>query len=153
MLSNDILAALKSYTVEMTNSVSLVLQTGEHPKRQELVQFLTQICSVSDSLTLVERDEPKALRSPISFGLEVDGEFNGIYFSGIPSGHEFNSLILAILQSAGTDLKLDKQLMRLIQGIDKELKFEVFISLSCHNCPDVVQALNQFALLNDNIST
>lgn len=153
MLSNDILAALKSYTAEMTNSVSLVLQTGEHPKRQELVQFLTQICSVSDSLTLVERDEPEALRSPISFGLEVDGEFNGIYFSGIPSGHEFNSLILAILQSAGTDLKLDKQLMRLIQGIDKELKFEVFISLSCHNCPDVVQALNQFALLNDNIST
>lgn len=152
MLSNDILAALKSYTQEMTNSVTLVLQNGEHPKREELVQFLTQISSVSDQINLVERDAPTNLRSPISFGLEVDGEFNGIYFSGIPSGHEFNSLILAILQSAGTELKLDKQLMRLIQAIDKKLEFEVFISLSCHNCPDVVQALNQFALLNDNIS-
>lgn len=153
MLSNDILAALKSYTEDMTNPVNLVLQTGEHPKRAELVEFLSQICSVSDQLALVERDASETLRSPISFGLEVNGQFNGIVFSGIPSGHEFNSLILAILQSAGTELKLDKQLMRLIQGIDKPIKFEVFISLSCHNCPDVVQALNQFALLNDNIST
>ena len=153
MLSNDILAALKSYTEDMTNRVNLVLQTGEHPKRAELVEFLSQICSVSDQLTLEERDESEMLRSPITFGLEVDGQFNGIVFSGIPSGHEFNSLILAILQSAGTELKLDKQLMRLIQGIDKPIKFEVFISLSCHNCPDVVQALNQFALLNDNITT
>ena len=153
MLSNDILKALKAYTEDMTNDVTLVLQTGEHPKRQELKEFLTQVCSVSSQLHIEERDASEVLRSPISFGLEVDGMFNGIFFSGIPSGHEFNSLILAILQSAGTDLKLDKQLMRLIQNVDKKLNFEVFISLSCHNCPDVVQALNQFALLNENIST
>lgn len=153
MLNNDILKALKAYTEDMTNDVTLVLQNGEHPKRQELKEFLTQVCSVSSQLHLVERDESDVLRSPISFGLEVGGAFNGIFFSGIPSGHEFNSLILAILQSAGTDLKLDKQLMKLIQNVDKKLQFEVFISLSCHNCPDVVQALNQFALLNENIST
>ena len=151
MLSNDILNALKSYTQNMTQKVSLVLQTGEHSKRAELTEFLTQVCSISDNLELIERNEN--LRSPITFYLEVDGKRNGIYFSGIPSGHEFNSLILAILQSSGTALKLDKNLIGMVEKITDKLHFEVFISLSCHNCPDVVQSLNQFALLNDNIST
>ncbi len=150
MLSNDILNALKTYTENMTNKVTLVLQTGEHVKRPELKDFLTQICSVSENLNLIERDE--SLRSPITFYLEIEGENNGIHFSGIPSGHEFNSLILAILQSSGTEVKLDSTLTKMVKKIKDKLHFEVFISLSCHNCPDVVQSLNQFALLNDNIS-
>ncbi|WDE04862.1 alkyl hydroperoxide reductase subunit F [Thalassomonas viridans] len=151
MLNNDILNALKTYTANMQNAVTLVLQTGEHKKRGELKEFLSQIVSVSDKLQLVERHEP-VLRSPISFGLEVDGRFNGIFFSGIPGGHEFNSLVLAILHSSGTALKLDESLKGIIAGVAQELRFEVFVSLSCHNCPEVVQSLNQFALLNDNIS-
>ncbi|XQW86419.1 alkyl hydroperoxide reductase subunit F [Thalassotalea piscium] len=151
MLSNDILNALKTYTQNMTNKVALVLQTGEHEKRQELIQFLTELCSVSDNLSLIERDDN--LRSPITFYLEVAGKNNGIHFSGIPSGHEFNSLILAILHSSGTELKLDKTLANMVKKITAPLHFEVFISLSCHNCPDVVQSLNQFALLNPNISS
>ena len=113
--------------------------------------FLSQLTSVSDNLLLVERDDN--LRSPVTFYIETEGKNNGIYFSGIPSGHEFNSLILAILQSSGTELKLDKTLVDMIQRIEDKLHFEVFISLSCHNCPDVVQSLNQFALLNSNISS
>ena len=151
MLSKDILNAVKTYTQNMTNKVSLVLQTGEHEKRPELKEFLTQLCSVSENLTLIERDN--SLRSPITFYLEVEGNNNGIHFSGIPSGHEFNSLILAILQSSGTALKLDSTLTKMVQKIDEDLHFEVFISLSCHNCPDVVQSLNQFALLNEKVST
>ncbi len=151
MLSTDILNALKSYTQNMTNKVALILQTGEHEKRSELVDFLSQVCSVSDNLILMERDEN--LRSPLSFYLEVDDINNGIHFSGIPSGHEFNSLILAILQSSGTELKLDKTLSNMVKKIREPLHFEVFISLSCHNCPDVVQSLNQFTLLNNNISS
>ena len=151
MLSPDILNALKTYTEKMTNKVSLVLQTGEYEKRAELVDFLTQLCSVSDNLQLIERDEN--LRSPITFYLEVNGENNGIHFSGIPSGHEFNSLILAILQSSGTELKLDNTLTEMVKKIKEPLHFEVFISLSCHNCPDVVQSLNQFALINNNIQS
>lgn len=151
MLSKDILNAVKTYTQNMTNKVSLVLQTGEHEKRPELKEFLTQLCSVSENLTLIERDN--SLRSPITFYLEVEGNNNGIHFSGIPSGHEFNSLILAILQSSGTALKLDSTLTKMVQKIDADLHFEVFISLSCHNCPDVVQSLNQFALLNKKVST
>ena len=151
MLGNDILAALTTYTKNMANKVSLVLQTGDHEKRAELVEFLTQLCSVSNNLRLIERDDN--LRSPITFYLEVDNQNSGIHFSGIPSGHEFNSLVLAILHASGTELKLDSTLSNMVKKIKEPLHFEVFISLSCHNCPDVVQSLNQFALLNPNISS
>ena len=152
MLSKDILQALKGYTESMQRPVAIVLQIGEHGKRDELKAFLSSIASVSDQLEFQERDTAGLLRSPVSFYLEVDGEDSGIRFSGIPSGHEFNSLVLAILQASGTALKLDDGLQAMIANVQEDLKFEVFISLSCHNCPDVVQALNQFALLNPRIS-
>lgn len=151
MLSNDILNAVKTYTATMKNKVSFVLQTGEHAKRTELKAFLSQLASVSEHLTLVECDED--LRSPITFYLAIDGKNSGIHFSGIPSGHEFNSLILAILHMSGTEHKLDPSLTNMVTKIKEPLHFEVFISLSCHNCPDVVQSLNQFALINNNISS
>ena len=152
MLNNQILEALKGYTADMQKTVTFVLQTGEHSKREELKDFLTKFASVSDKLQVKESDLSDTLRSPISFLLEVDGKDTGIQFSGIPSGHEFNSLVLAVLQSAGTPVKLDNSLQSMVKNIDQEMKFEVFVSLSCHNCPDVVQALNQFAVLNPNIS-
>lgn len=152
MLSKDILNALKGYTAAMQLDVALVLQTGAHEKRDELKTFLEDIASVSDRITVVERDEPSKLRSPVSFLLEVDGNDSGIRFSGIPGGHEFNSLVLAILHSSGTPIKLDDGLKGIIAGIDEDLQFEVFVSLSCHNCPEVVQTLNQFAVLNPRIS-
>jgi len=82
----------------------------------------------------------------------MDGQASGVQFSGIPGGHEFNSLVLAILWASGTDTKLDDAIEQQILNLNEKLHFEVFISLSCHNCPDVVQALQQFALLNENIS-
>lgn len=153
MLNNQILEALKGYTAKMQKTVTFVLQTGEHSKRNELKEFLTSFVSVSDKLQLEERDLSGQVRSPISFILEVDGKDTGIRFSGIPSGHEFNSLVLAVLQAAGSPVKLDESLKKMVSNVQQEMNFEVFISLSCHNCPDVVQALNQFALLNPNIKT
>ena len=153
MLTNDILQALKSYTATMQKTVTFVLQRGEHEKRAELKEFLDGIASVSDKLAVEERDLGDALRSPISFLIEADGEDTGIRFSGIPSGHEFNSLVLAMLHASGTAMKLDDSLKRMVANVREDLHFEVFISLSCHNCPDVVQALNQFALLNPRIKT
>lgn len=153
MLTNDILQAVKGYTANMQNSVTLVLQTGEHAKRAELVQFLNDFASVSENIHVEERDTNGQLRSPVSFMLEVDGKPNGMIFSGIPGGHEFNSLVLAVLHSSGTALKLDDSIKNIISKVQEKLQFEVFVSLSCHNCPDVVQALNQFASLNDNISS
>ena len=151
MLSNDILQALKGYTASMQKQVTFVLQSGENSKRAELVEFLSGIASVSDKIQLEERDTAGILRSPVSFLIEADGEDTGIRFSGIPGGHEFNSLVLAMLQAAGSEIKLDPSLKTMVSNISEELNFEVFIGLSCHNCPEVVQALNQFALLNPRI--
>lgn len=152
MLSKEILQAIEGYAAKMQKTVTFVLQIGEHEKRAELQQFLSDIASVSDNIVLEERNDER-LRSAMSFLLEADGKDTGVRFSGIPSGHEFNSLILAMLHAAGVELKLDESIQQLVKKVDQKLHFEVFVSLSCHNCPDVVQALNQFALLNDNIES
>ncbi len=151
MITPEIKQALTGYFTSMQRAVTLVLQTGEHDKRAEQSGFLADISDISDNVNFEERD--CGLRSPISFMLEVDGQPTGVMFSGIPGGHEFNSLILAILHASGGEMKLDQSVSNLIMQVSKPLQFEVFISLSCHNCPDVVQVLNQFALLNSNIST
>lgn len=153
MLTTDIKEALKGYTANMANKVALVIQTGEHAKRSELVEFLTDLASISENIDVIEKDTSGELRSPISFQLEVNNEPTGVVFSGIPGGHEFNSLVLAILHASGTDMKLDDSIKNIIKNVTEELNFEVFVSLSCHNCPDVVQALNQFALLNPRINS
>lgn len=151
MLTQELLSALKGYTANMQHNVTLVLQTGEHEKREELVAFLQAFTSASDKLHFEQRDTYGLLRSPVSFMLEIDGDPNGIIFSGIPGGHEFNSLVLAVLHSSGTQPKFDDSIKNIVKGVTTPLHFEVFISLSCHNCPDVVQALNAFATLNGKI--
>jgi alkyl hydroperoxide reductase subunit F len=151
MLTQDILNALKGYFEDLNKTVTLVLQTGQHEKREELKNMLVQIADLSDKVELIERDTQSKLRSPMTFAIEADGKFTGIQFSGIPGGHEFNSFVLAILQAGGSKLKLDESIQNLVKKVNKKLDFQVYISLSCHACPDVVQAMNQFALLNDNI--
>jgi alkyl hydroperoxide reductase subunit F len=151
MLTQDLLKAVKSYTANLTQTISLVLNTGEHSKRDELKKFLSDFVSVSPELRFEERNVN--LRSPISFQIEANGQPTGIEFSGIPGGHEFNSLVLAVLHADQEPQKLDDQIKQLVKGIETPLHFEVFVSLSCHNCPDVVQTLNQFAVLNENIRT
>jgi len=153
MLTNELLNAVAAYCKNMQRSVTLVLQTGEHEKKQELYEFLAKLVEASDNLSLEQVDTQGTLSSPISFGLNVDGEYTGIQFSGIPGGHEFNSLILAILQSGGSELKIDDAIQSWLKNVDVDLNFEVFVSLSCHNCPEVVQAVNQFALINTKISS
>ncbi len=151
MLTKELLAAVASYTASMQQDVTIVLQEGSHEKRAELSSFLGDFCSVSPRLSLVERDIN--LRSPISFTLLVEGQETGVVFSGIPGGHEFNSLVLAVLHASGTPMKLDAGIQKMVGRVDETLHFEVFVSLGCHNCPDVVQSLNQFALLSDRISS
>lgn len=151
MIDKEMLEAVKQYVSKIITPVTLILETGEHEKRAELLAFLQDIASTSDKIT-VREDEKAQLPSPISFRLDNEQGDTGIIFSGIPGGHEFSSLILALLQAGGSALKLDASLQSLIKGIDQDLTFQTYVSLSCHNCPDVVQALNQFALLNPKIS-
>ena len=150
-LSSDLKKSLAAYTANLKGDISITLQKGSHKKRDELVSFLNDVCSVSSQLNLQENDNVPGARSPLSFALSLDGAESGITFTGIPGGHEFNSFILAILQLGGSDLKLDNNIKSIISSIDDKLAFEVFISLDCHICPEVVQALNKFAILNDNI--
>ena len=117
MINDDIKQALVTYTENMQNDISLVLQTGTHKKRAELLTFLKDFASVSERINVIERDTRGDLRSPVSFMIEVDGKPNGVTFSGIPSGHEFNSLVLAVLHSSGTEMKLDEGQIRSI--VDK----------------------------------
>ena len=152
-LSEEILNGISTYADRMTHQVKLVLNTGYHEKRSELINFLTSVAGASDKIAFEERDINSLARGPISFILETEKEATGIVFSGIPGGHEFNSLILAILKSGGVEIKLDQGLQNIIKNIDIKLNFEVFISLSCENCPEVVQALNEVALLNKNITS
>ncbi|MGD8875933.1 MAG: alkyl hydroperoxide reductase subunit F, partial [Gammaproteobacteria bacterium] len=82
MLTNEIIEALKNYTASMQKEVTFVLQTGEHSRREELVDFLNGIAGVSDKISVAERDLPEVLRSPVSFLLQADGADTGIRFSG-----------------------------------------------------------------------
>ena len=156
MIDQSLLDAVKSYSENMTRPISFVLGSGEHSKRAELIDFLTKIAGTTDKINFDAQANDDSLPSPISFKVvsHIDGALTdtGIVFSGIPGGHEFTSLILAILQAGGHTLKLDEGIQKLIKRFNKPLQFQTYVSLSCHSCPDVVQALNQFALLNDDIS-
>ena len=151
-LDQAMLDTVRQYFAALSRDITLVLATGEHAKRDELKTFLAQIVATSPRLSLIEQADA-ALTSPVSFKLLADGTDTGIIFSGIPGGHEFSSLILAILQAGGSALKLDESIQTLIRAVRQPLAFTTYVSLSCHNCPDVVQTLNQFALLNPAISS
>lgn len=150
MIDKSLLDAIKSYSERMTRPIEFVLGAGEHAKRAELVEFLTQVASTTDKINLSSELDGNLL--PMSFKIRTQDSDTGIVFSGIPSGHEFTSLILAVLQAGGSELKLDEGIQNLIKNIKQPLQFQTIVSLTCHNCPDVVQSLNQFALLNDGIS-
>lgn len=156
MIDQGLLDAVKSYSENMTRPITFILGSGEHNKRAELIDFLTKIAGTTDKINFDSAATDDSLPSPISFAVRshIDGTLTdtGIVFSGIPGGHEFTSLILAILQAGGHTLKLDEGVQKLIKRFNKPLQFQTYVSLSCHSCPEVVQALNQFALLNDDIS-
>ena len=156
MIDQSLLDAVKSYSENMTRPITFVLGSGEHSKRAELIDFLTKIAGTTDKINFDSTANDDSLPSPISFKVvsHIDDVLTdtGIVFSGIPGGHEFTSLILAILQAGGHTLKLDEGIQKLIKRFNKPLEFQTYVSLSCHSCPEVVQALNQFALLNDDIS-
>ncbi len=156
MIDQNLLDAVKTYSENMTRPITFVLGSGEHSKRAELIDFLTKIAGTTDKINFDAEATDDSLPSAISFKVvsHVDGETadTGIVFSGIPGGHEFTSLILAILQAGGHTLKLDDGIQKLVKRFNKPLQFQTYVSLSCHSCPEVVQALNQFALLNDGIS-
>jgi alkyl hydroperoxide reductase subunit F len=118
-------------------------------KSQEMLELLNTLVALSAQISLdVRRDSSE--RTP-SFALTTPGQDIHLAFAGLPMGHEFTSLVLALLQVGGHPSKATAELIEQVQGLEGELKFETYFSLSCQNCPDVVQALNLAAVLNPRI--
>ncbi len=156
MLDANIKAQLKAYLERVTQPIEIVAALDEGAKSREMRELLNDVVEQSALITLSASADQANTRTPsFSVGPKSGGEHGGeegrVRFAGLPMGHEFTSLILALLQSAGYPPKVDADVIEQIKGLEGEYNFETYISLSCHNCPDVVQALNLMAILNPNI--
>jgi NADH-dependent peroxiredoxin subunit F len=149
MLDANLKAQLAAYLERMTQPVELVASLDDGPASRELQALLADIAEASPRLTVVEtRGGPH--RTP-SFAVARPGASAGVRFAGLPMGHEFTSLVLALLQVGGYPPKVDESVLRQIRELDGDYEFEIYVSLTCHNCPDVVQALNLMAVQNPRI--
>ena len=150
MLDAAIKGQLKSYLERLQQPIELVASLDDGTKSQELHALLEDIDQLSDKVQI--RLDGYDERRP-SFTVGRPGESARIRFAGIPLGHEFTSLVLALLQTGGHPPKVDASVIEQIRAISGTFHFETYISLSCHNCPDVVQALNLMAVLNPGITS
>ncbi|PNF71152.1 alkyl hydroperoxide reductase subunit F [Stutzerimonas stutzeri] len=148
MLDSNLKTQLKTYLEKVTQPFEIVASLGDGAKSQEMLSLLEDITSLSDKITL--RTDGDDVRRP-SFALNRIGGDISLRFAGIPMGHEFTSLVLALLQVGGHPSKTAPDVIEQIKNLDGEYNFETYFSLSCQNCPDVVQALNLMAVLNPNI--
>ncbi|MFD1554528.1 alkyl hydroperoxide reductase subunit F [Paraburkholderia silviterrae] len=152
MLDANLKTQLKSYLEKVTQSIEIVAYLGDGEKSQELQQLLQDIASLSDRITLEERRGAEAgdARAP-SFEIRRANSDVKVTFAGIPMGHEFTSLVLALLQVGGHPVKLENEVIEQVKALDGTFAFEVYMSLSCQNCPEVVQSINAMAALNPNV--
>ena len=148
MLDANIKTQLKAYLEKLQRPIELVASLDDSATAQEMRGMLVDIAGLSDKVSLRE-DGDAALRP--SFAIGCPGEPARISFAGLPMGHEFTSLILALLQTGGHPPKVDAEVIEQIKALPGDFEFQTFISLSCHNCPDVVQALNLMAVLNPGV--
>ncbi len=151
MLDAATKAQLKSYLERATQPIEIVASLDDSKASSDLQSLLKDI---TDSSALVKVTESRAdnLRKP-SFSVNRPSENHGPRFAGLPMGHEFTSLILALLQVGGYPPKVEPEILEQIRALDGDFDFEIYISLSCHSCPDVVQALNLMAVQNPRIRT
>jgi alkyl hydroperoxide reductase subunit F len=149
MLDANIKTQLAAYLQKLQRPIELVASLNSDESAREMLALLQEIAALSEQVSL--REDGNAARKP-SFAVGLAGEEARISFAGIPMGHEFTSLVLALLHVGGHPPKADASVIEGIRAIPGKFHFETFISLSCHNCPDVVQALNLMAVSNPGIS-
>ncbi len=149
MLDANLKNQLKAYLEKVTEHIELVAAYDDSDKSRELKELLEEIEPLSDKIALRTEDDA-SVRRP-SFAIERVSSDISVRFAGIPMGHEFTSLVLALLQVGGHPSKASKEIIEQIESLDGEYEFETFFSLSCQNCPDVVQALNLMSIVNPNI--
>lgn len=150
MLEANIASQLNTYLGNVKHPIEIVASLDDSSKSAEMRELLEEIASMSDLVTLSHSQDGRE-RVP-SFAIVRPGEVANVRFAGLPMGHEFTSLVLALLHIGGHPMKLDDDTIAQVKAIEGTFQFETYISLSCQNCPDVVQALNMMAVLNPNIS-
>jgi len=149
MLDAATKAQLKSYLERATAPIEIVASLDDSPASGEMQSLLKDVAESSPLVTVTtSRDDNH--RKP-SFSINRPSENHGPRFAGLPMGHEFTSLILALLQIGGYPPKVDEEILQQIRDLDGDFDFEVYVSLTCHNCPDIVQALNVMAVQNPRI--
>ena len=149
MLDASIKEQLNAYMDKLKQPIELVAAYDDSDKSQELKQLLDELEPMSDKISL-RTEESEQVRRP-SFAINRVGSDIGVRFAGIPMGHEFTSLVLALLQVGGHPPKASQEVIEQVKDLDGDFEFETYFSLSCQNCPDVVQALNLMSVLNPRI--
>jgi alkyl hydroperoxide reductase subunit F len=147
MLDANLKTQLKAYLERLVLPIELVASLDDSEKSRELGALLEDIASLSDKITVVRGDDG---RKP-SFAIRRVGTDVAVRFAGIPLGHEFTSLVLALLQVGGHPPKVAPEVLEQVRALDGDYSFETYFSLSCQNCPDVVQALNLMSVVNPRI--
>jgi alkyl hydroperoxide reductase subunit F len=150
MLDDTMKQQLQAYLGKLQRPIRLIASLDEGASSAELRALLLDIAGLSDQVTFDESGSDA--RKP-SFLIAREGESRGVRFAGIPLGHEFTSLVLALLWTGGHPPKVEADVIEQIKALDGDFKFEVYMSLSCHNCPDVVQAASLMAILNPRVQT
>jgi len=150
MLDAALKAQLQAYLERLQQPVDLVAALDDSSAAQEMRELLKTLAAMSDKIRL--RTDGQDARVP-SFSVQGQGGPGGLRFAAVPLGHEFTSLVLALLWAGGHPPKVEAGLIEQIKALPGDYRFEVYMSLSCHNCPDVVQALSLMALFNPRVQT
>ena len=150
MLDAQMKTQLQAYLQNLRQPIRLIATLDSSEKSAELRELLLEIAELSDKVSF--DDSGNDARKP-SFVIAKEGETRGVRFAAIPLGHEFTSLVLALLWTGGHPPKVEAEVLEQIKALDAQMKFEVYMSLSCHNCPDVVQAATLMAIYNPKIDT
>ena len=148
MLDANMKTQLKAYLERLVRPVVITTYPDDSAKSAEMLALIEDIRGLSDKISVAKGEGGE--RAP-SFALTSPGEDIHLTFAGLPMGHEFTSLVLALLQVGGYPPKVEQALMEQIRAVQGNFRFETYFSLSCQNCPDVVQALNLMAVLNPGI--
>lgn len=149
MLDKSLIEQLRSIFAGLENNYTFDIKVqDQHPNRTQLLELLNDVVATSDRLTLQEETG-----EGFEFDILKNGESTGIKFRGVPTGHEFSSLLLAILNADGKGKNLpDEFIAKRLKSLKGDIKLTTYMSLSCTNCPDVIQALNAMAVINPNIT-
>jgi alkyl hydroperoxide reductase subunit F len=150
MLDDSLKAQLQQYLGLLRQPIRLIASLDDSETGTDMKSLLETIVSLSDKVTLDTSGNDA--RKP-SFVVAREGETQGVRFAGLPLGHEFTSLVLALLWTGGHPPKVEQDVIDSIRALDGDFSFEVYMSLTCHNCPDVVQALSLMAIFNPKVKT